>query len=220
MQTYIAEGAVGSYRAGLNLTVRDRDQVVAAHYYYASAGTDIPLTVTRAKGQIVLTEPGGARMTLALTNPDAREPRPLIFFTATGLAGDWSKADKVLPVRFGFATVRSGPSPARWYRDVTSQSDTAFEARCRQFIVSVIRGDRTGAAAAASYPVRVNGPVRLTLRSRAELLAQWSRIFTPAAIARLREAIPHEMFVRDGMAMVANGTVWFDQGGAKVLNLP
>lgn len=36
----------------------------------------------------------------------------------------------------------------------------------------------------------------------------------------LRQAIPHEMFKRDGVAMVANGAVWFDAKGAKVLNFP
>jgi hypothetical protein len=36
----------------------------------------------------------------------------------------------------------------------------------------------------------------------------------------LRQAIPHEMFKRDGVAMVANRAVWFDAKGAKVLNFP
>jgi hypothetical protein len=36
----------------------------------------------------------------------------------------------------------------------------------------------------------------------------------------LRQAIPYEMFKRDGVAMVANGAVWFDAKGAKVLNFP
>lgn len=220
IETFIAEGSVGPYRAGLNLTVRDHTRIEAAHYYYASSGQDIALTVRQDGDSITLTEPGGGRMVLALTNADPREPRPLTFYTSTGLAGDWTLGSRVLPVRFGFGTVRPGPSPSRWYGDVTSQSDAVFEARCRQFIAGVIRGDRRKAAAAVSYPLRVNGPVRLTLRNPAEFLAHWPRVFTPAAIARLRDAIPHEMFVRDGMAMVANGAVWFDARGAKSLNLP
>ena len=220
LETFIAEGAVGPYRAGINLTVRDHARIEAAHYYYASSGQDIVLTVRQDGDRITLTEPGGGRMVLALSNADAREPRPLTFYTSTGLAGDWARADRVLPVRFTFGTVRPGPSPDRWYGDVTSEDDTAFEARCRQFISGVLRGDKARAAAAVSYPLRVSGPVRLTLRNRAELLAQWSRVFTPTAVARLREAIPHEMFVRDGMAMVAGGAVWFDARGAKALNLP
>lgn len=220
LETFIAEGTVGPYRAGLNLTVRDHTRIEAAHYYYATTGQDIPLAVGQNGDSITLTEPGGGRMVLVLTNADVSEPRPLTFYTSTGLAGDWTLGARKLPVRFGFGTVRPGPSPSRWYGDVTSQSDPAFEARCRQFIAGVLRGDRKKAAAAVSYPLRVNGPVRLTLRNPAELIAQWPRVFTPAAVERLRDAIPHEMFVRDGMAMVANGAVWFDARGAKALNLP
>lgn len=220
LDTYIAEGAVGAYPAGLNVTVRDHTQAVAAHYYYASTGRDIPLRIAQDGEWITLTEPGGPRLLLRLTNADPATKHPLTFYTSTGVAGDWTDGIKVFPARFGFGTVRAGPSPTRWYGDVTTGTDAAFEATCRRFLDGVIRGDRAKAATAVSYPLRVNGPVRLTLRNRAELLAQWRRVFTPAAVERLRKAIPHEMFVRDGMAMVANGAVWFDARGAKALNLP
>ncbi|WP_225009378.1 hypothetical protein [Novosphingobium percolationis] len=215
LETFVAEGSVGAYRAGLNLTIKDHTQVLAAHYYYASTGKDIPLVVAQAGDKLTLEEPGGARMVLALTNADAHEPRPLTFATSTGLAGDWTGAGKALPVRFGFVTGRSGPSPARWYGDVTEENDAAFEARARAFLKGVTTGNVALAAKATSWPLLINRPHRQMLHNRKELAAHWKSIFTPAAIAELRQSIPHEMFVRNGMAMVANGTVWFDAQGPK-----
>lgn len=110
--------------------------------------------------------------------------------------------------------------PARWYADVTNDSDAAFEARARRFVEAVIRGDRAGAAGAVSYPLRVNARHTRSIRNRAALLAAWNSIFTSAVLANLRDAMPHEMFVRNGQAMVANGTVWFDGKGASVVNPP
>lgn len=220
LSTFVAEGAVGPWVAGLNVTVRDHRTVVASHYYYASRGIDIPLTVDAIHETILWDEPGGGRFTLHLTNDDAREPRPLTFYTSTGLAGTWTREGKSLPVTFGFGTVRDGSSPARWYGDVTSESDAVFEARVRSFLTGVRSGNRHQVAGAVSYPVTVNMGRTTIIRSRADLLARWSAIFTPTYVAQLRKGIPHEMFVRNGMAMVAGGAVWFDAKGAKVLNLP
>ncbi len=218
VSTTIAEGSIGPYRAGLNITVEDKVRPVAAHYYYASKGVDIPLTVGMAGEVVTLDEAGGGHFELRLTNADAQEPRPLSFYTATGLAGTWQLGDKVLPVQFGFTTGLT-TNPVRWYGDVTSESDVAFEARVRRFLQGVTSGNRAQAAAAVSYPLRVNRAKVLVLRNRKQFLAAWDKLFTPDAVAQLRKAIPHEMFVRNGMAMVSGGAVWFDAKGAKVLNL-
>ena len=220
LETYIAEGSVGPYRAGLNLTVRDRAQVVAAHYYYASTGKDIPLKVAQAGEKVLLDEPGGARMTLVLTNADPAEPRPLNFATSTGLAGNWTSDAKVLRTAFGFATVRQGPPPGRWYGDVTSESDAAFEARVRRFLSAVRNGDCKAIAGASSFPLTLNGRKRVTVRTAESFAPHCRQLLAPAYVATLRDAIPHEMFVRDGQAMVANGAAWFDARGARALNLP
>ncbi|WP_225206687.1 hypothetical protein [Novosphingobium huizhouense] len=220
LETFVAEGSVGPYRAGLNLTIRDRREVVAAHYYYASTGKDIPLKIVQVGETLVLDEPDGARMALALTNADPKEPRPLNFATATGLAGQWTSGAKALPARFGFGTVLQGPSPARWYGDVTRESDAAFEARVRRFLNAVRKGDCKVLAGTMSYPLTINGRTRVTVRLAAAFSPYCRQVLAPASVARLREAIPHEMFVRDGQAMVANGTAWFDANGAKALNLP
>ena len=78
--------------------------------------------------------------------------------------------------------------------------------------------DKATAANLVSYPLRVNGRRTADIRTTAALLANWDRIFTPALKLRLRQAIPHEMFVRNGLAMVADGAVWFNGKGAAVVN--
>jgi hypothetical protein len=220
VSTYIAEGTVGRWRAGLNVTVRARQTVEAAHYYYASRGIDIPLTARSVNQTIELDEPGGGHFTLHLTNGDVREPRPLTFYTSTGLAGTWTRNGASLPVTFGFGTVLNGSSPVRWYADITDQSDAAFEARVRSFLRGVASGNRPQVVAAMSYPVTINAKHPIVIRDRAALLARWSDVFTPAYVAQLGKAMPHEMFVRNGMAMVSSGAVWFDARGARILNLP
>lgn len=220
LETFVAEGSVGAYRAGLNLTIKDRVQVVAAHYYYESTGKDIPLAVTQAADKLTLDEPGGGRMVVALANSDASAPRPLNFGTSTGLTGTWTGAGKVLPVRFGFGTVLSGPAPVRWYGDVTRDSDAAFERRVRGFVSAARARDCRRAAAFVSYPLRINGRSARTIRNGADFARQCASILTPGLAASLKDAIAHEMFVRDGQAMVAGGAVWFDAKGAVALNLP
>jgi hypothetical protein len=48
--------------------------------------------------------------------------------------------------------------------------------------------------------------------------ANWSRVFSPAFIAKLREDIPHEMFVDEGEAMLGQGQLWFDGRGLTIVN--
>ena len=38
------QGTIGPYRVGVNYTVRDNTEMVAAHYFYVSQGKDIALT--------------------------------------------------------------------------------------------------------------------------------------------------------------------------------
>lgn len=220
LETFVSDGSVGPYRAGLNLTIKDHREVVAAHYYYAKTGKDIPLTIAQVGEKLVLDEPGGGRMVLTLTNADPKEPRPLNFATSTGLAGSWTSGEKVLPTRFGFGTVLQGPSPSRWYEEVTSESDTAFEARVRRFLDAVRNRDCKALAAATSYPLTLSGRRCVTVRSAATLGPHCAEILSPAYVSSLRDAVPHEMFVRNGQAMVAHGAAWFDAHGAVALNLP
>lgn len=213
-------GKVGPYPIGMQLTVRDHVQFVSGHYFYVKQLTDIPLTGRMDGETLVLREPGGAAFRLHLVSNASARGQALNFYNSTGLAGTWTQGARTLPVEIGFTTAYDGPPRARHYGEVTAESDAAFEARAGRFLRAVVRGDRATAAKAVSYPLRVNGRRQKTIRTQAELLAQWDSVFTPELVTALRKAVPHEMFVRQGMAMVEGGAVWFDAKGAKVINGP
>lgn len=218
LSTFGMSGKVGTYPIGMQLTVRDHRDFVSGHYFYVKALTDIPLTGRMDGDTLTLQEPGGGAFRLHLVSNGSARGQALTFYNSTGLAGTWSQGAKTLSVEIGFSTSYDGPPRARHYGEMTDEPDAVVEARAGRFLKAAVHGDRSAAAGAVSYPLRVNGDRPRTIRSKTELLAQWNTIFTPALIAALRDAVPHEMFVRQGMAMVGDGVVWFDAKGAKVIN--
>lgn len=216
--TFGMNGKVGTYPIGMQLTVRDHRDFVSGHYFYVKSLTDIPLTGGVDGDTLTLREPGGGTFRLHLVTNASARGQALSFYNSTGLAGTWTQGARTLPVEIGFSTSYDGPPRARHYGEITDGSDADFEARAGKFLKAAVRGDRAAAAGAVSYPLRVNGDRPKTIRDKAELLAQWDTIFTPKLVAALREAVPHEMFVRQGLAMAGDGVVWFDAKGAKVIN--
>jgi hypothetical protein len=218
LSTYEMEGKIGPYVIGMNLTVRDHAEFVSGHYFYASKPLDIPLRGSVEGDQVTFREPGGGVFRLHLVTNESVEGRNLNFYVSTGLQGTWTQGSRTLPVSLGFAAGYDGNGPTRWYSDVTNEPDAAFEARVRKFLRAVAAGDKASAANSVSYPLRINGRTPSEVRTKADLLAKWDRIFTLGLRRRLRETIPHEMFVRNGLAMVAEGAVWFNAKGAAVIN--
>ena len=218
LSTFGMSGKIGAYPVGMQLTVRDHRDFASGHYFYVKTLADIPLTGRMDGDTLTLQEPGGGAFRLHLVSNASARGQVLTFYNSTGLAGTWTQGARTLPVEIGFSTSYDGPPRARHYGEMTDEPDAVVEARAGQFLKAAVRSDRAAAANAVSYPLRVNGDRPKTIRSKAELLAQWNSIFTPSLVAALREAVPHEMFVRNGMAMVGDGVVWFDAKGAKVIN--
>lgn len=210
-------GTLGGTVIGMSFALRGRDEIVSGHYYRGRNPVDIPLTITRRGDDIIMHDPGGGTFHLRLHGHDDSAP-PFDFWNSIGLRGTYVEGNQQRPVRLGFESIVPGEAGGRWYRDVTERPDADYEAVVRRFLEAAIAGDRRAATGAVSFPLRVNGPCPRSVPNRARLLEQWDAIFTPAYVARLRTAIPHEMFVRQGLAMVAHGAVWFDADGAVVLN--
>jgi hypothetical protein len=131
------------------------------------------------------------------------------------------KSDSSYPVKLQMEQSSQGAANARWYEDVTSESDAAFEARVRGFYKAVLARDRTKTARYVDFPLRVNrnGKSRM-VKTAAQLSAEWSQIFTPACVDAFRNAMPHDMFVRNGQVMLGDGVAWFGPKGAQVVNVP
>jgi hypothetical protein len=143
---------------------------------------------------------------------------PLTFDNAAGLSGEWVLGARTLPVdlRFRYSTKNPG---LPLYAAVTSQSNADFEAMVQATQKSILAGDRVAAAKHIDFPLTANlAHGKITIRNAAQLQANWSHIFTPAFLAKLRSDIPHEMFVRDGKAMLGDGELWFDSKGLATLN--
>lgn len=211
------DGTIGSYRIGMTLAVQGHRDVVGGHYFYASKLTDIPLSGGSQGDQIVLREPGGGTFRLQLRDK-GRVPTPYDIDHATELVGTWTSGTKTLPVRLGLGTVHAAGGAG----DPTAggSSSAPYEAVARRFLHGVLSGDRAEAASAVHYPLRVNAAHgHQMIANRAQLLARWSSLFTPGYVAALRQGVPHDMFVRNGQAMVGNGAAWFDERGAVALNI-
>jgi len=221
LQTYELSGTVGTYPVGMSLTVRAATQFDVGHYFYVSQLKDIPLTGSENGPSLTLTEPGGGVFKLRLqgnggVGGDGRE-----LSTSIGASGTWTQGGQTLPVKLSMDSAFDGAPNGHLYSDVTRASDAAFEAMVKTFLADVLAGNKAGAAARVSYPLAVNGGAHpMTVKSAAQLTANWDRIFTPALLAQLRTAVPHEMFVHESRAMVANGAAWFDAKGAVAINEP
>lgn len=220
VQRYQYAGTLGTSRIGMTLVV-DAGHASKGHYFYQKYLTDIPLSVNEDTSGLTLNEHDGT-FTLHFKGNGSEGGKPLNFENSVGLEGTWTSGDgsKTFPVDLRLRGLMPGPMDQRRYAMVTNESDAAFEHRVQAFYRAVLAGDRQTAAKYVSYPLRVNGKTNKTLRTPAEFLAAWDTIFMPAYLARLRNDLPHDMFMHNGMAMIGDGDVWFDSKGAAALNVP
>ena len=214
------QGTLGGSRIGMALQINNRSVVERAHYFYAEALKDIPLTGNVDGSTVTLHEATGGTFTLKFRGNGSEGGQPLSLSNSVGLDGTWSNGAENLPVRLDFESEWDVAPGARWYADVTDESDAAFETRVRGFRTAVLSGNREAAAKYVDLPLRVNYPRTHMVRNAAQLSAEWERIFTPEFMELLRVTIPHDMFVHGGQAMLGNGLVWFNAKGASAINPP
>lgn len=214
-------GTVGQSRIGMTLLVSAAGTVTGGHYFYASDLKDIPLQAGTQGSGIILFDPEGGQFALRFKGNGSEAGKSLNFNNSIGMEGRWMKNDSSYPVKLQMEQSSQGPDNARWYEDVTTESDAAFEARVQNFYKAVLAGDRTAAARYVDFPLRVNhnGKSRM-VNSAALLSTQWGQIFTPACVDAFRNAMPHDMFVRNAQVMLGDGIAWFGPKGAQVINVP
>jgi hypothetical protein len=99
--------------------------------------------------------------------------------------------------------------------DVTGAQDAAeLEKNAQVFYAAVLANSPEQAAAAVSFPLAYTANGRRTLlHTPADFVAKYSAIFTPAFVAEIRNATPHQMFANYQGVMLGTGLVWFDQDG-------
>lgn len=214
-------GTVGQSRIGMTLLVDTKGTVIGGHYFYATELRDIPLRAGTQASGIILFAPKGGQFALRFKGNGSEAGKPLNFENSVGMEGRWMKNDSSYPVKLKMDHSWKGLASAHWYQDVTNEGDAAFEARVQSFYRAVLAGDRATAGRFVDFPLRVNhnGQSRM-VKTAAQLSAQWGQIFTPACVAAFRDAMPHDMFVRNGQAMLGDGVAWFGPKGAQVINVP
>lgn len=214
-------GTVGQSRIGMTLLVNAAGTVVGGHYFYASDLKDVPLQAGTQGSGIILFDPEGSQFALRFKGNGSEAGKTLNFHNSIGMEGRWMKNDSSYPVKLQVEQSSQCRADARWYQDVTGESDGTFETRVQNFYKAVLAGDSTAAARYVDFPLRVNhnGKSR-TVHTAALLSAQWNQVFTPACIDALKNAIPHDMFVRNGQAMLGDGVAWFGSKGVQVINVP
>lgn len=212
-------GVVGQNKIGMVLLVNAAGTVTGGHYFDAKDLKDIPLEVSTQGSGLLLYGPEGGQFALSFKGGEPGRSRS--FRNSTGLEGRWLKGASSYPVELHIESTTQGPANARWYQDVTTESDAAFESKVQSFRKAVLDGDHTAAARFVDFPLRVNRGGRSSeIRSAAALSSHWDSIFTPACIDAIKDAIPHDMFVRNGQVMLGDGVVWFGPTGAQAINVP
>ena len=215
------DGTIGQSKVGMTLLVSPAGTITGGHYFYAKYLKDIPLKAGTQGTGIILYEPEGGQFALRFRGNGSEAGQPLNFRNSIGMEGRWMKGASSYPVTLQMNGAREISTGARWYEDVTAESDAAFETRVQSFYNAVLSGDRATAARYVDFPLRVNRAGKShTIRSAAELSSQWNQIFTPACLDAFRNAMPHDMFVRNGQAMLGNGVAWFGPKGVQSINVP
>ncbi|OQS36070.1 hypothetical protein [Chromobacterium haemolyticum] len=214
------EGTLGQERIGMSLLVKNGKSFDGGHYFYGRYLKDIPLRGKLQGETLLLSEPSGGVFKLRFKSNGSADGQPLSFDNSVGLDGDWTLKTKTLPVTLTMGDMAPA-SEGRWYRDVTEESDAAFEARVQGFLRAALAGEAQQASRYVHFPLRINhkGGSRQIANTR-QLQAEWSDIFTPAYLEQLKQPMPHNLFVRNGQAMLGSGVAWFDAKGAAALNLP
>jgi hypothetical protein len=216
------EGKLGTSRIGLTV-IREGNNIKGGHYFYQKFLRDIPITGSTQGSHVTLVEEGAGTFSLDFVGNGSEGGKPLDFENSIGMDGTWSSKDGShnYAVSLRGTTIREADNRPR-YADVTKESDAEFEKRVQSLIGAVLHGDKTAAVRLISYPLAVNGSKRKRWRlsTSAEVLAAWDNLFTPVMTTKFESALPHDMFVHQGMAMIGDGEAWFDDKGLAVLNIP
>jgi hypothetical protein len=218
------EGTLGQSRIGMTI-IREGNAIEGGHYFYQRFLKDIQITgAMDHDSHITLREPEGGVFYLQFTGNGSNGADPLNFENSTGLEGTWVSADGLRSYALSLRETTSGNETAvgRRYDSVTSDDDAIFESRVQSLYRAVLKDDRTAALTFISYPLRANfaNGKHKSFETPVEVSGAWDQLFTAAMMAAWKRALPHDMFVRNGMVMIGDGEAWFGAKGLAVLNIP
>ncbi len=219
------EGTLGATQAGMTIEVK-QETITGGYYFIAEDLRDIPITGAISDGRIVISGADGSSFNFRFKSNGSEHGERLSFHNSVGLVGTRQNNGRVEKVDLGFLTMGQSTglnSESRSYASITDLSDMDFESIVRKWRLAVLSGNRKEAAKYTHFPLRVNARhKRRTIRTPAELSAQWDQIFTPAYLSRIKKDLPHDMLGESSSLLVrlGPGDVYFGEKGIEVLNLP
>ena len=152
-------------------------------------------------------------------NASSEKGKELTFYTSVGLRVTWVLGGKTLPVTLTGGSSTANPGE-RLYADMTEEPDAVFAGKIEAFRTAMLSGDKMAAMRFVDFPLTVNASKkRVRVANAAQLQGQWGRVFTPELLAKLKQDATHELFVRNGMAMLGSGELWFDGKGLTSVNV-
>jgi len=216
------EGTLGTTQAGMTIEVK-HEAITGGHYFIAEDLRDIPITGGVVQnGHITIFAKDGSTFDLRFKSNGSEYGDQLTFDNSVGLVGTRQKNNGVENVNLGFLTMGQ-PSESPRYAFATDLSDPEFESIVRNWRIAVLSGNHKAAARHTHFPLRVNEHGRhTTIRTPEELLNQWSRIFTPEYLSRIKMDLPHDMLGESArnLVMLGAGDAYFGDKGIEILNLP
>lgn len=184
-------------------------------YFTAPAFKDHPLEGQWTNDGFTLDGKNGSRFSFHYVPeyPSLKPDQPLSLEVITHLKGEWSQPSRHQSLALTIQFARGPLVNGRWYDFGTS--DAAIEKSAQAFLRAVEEGDARTASRYVDYPLAtfISGK-SARIRDRQEFLNRYNEFIRPGAAERAKQALPHEMFARDGLAMVLDGEVWFSEKGA------
>lgn len=147
--------------ARIGLTVkREGNKIVGGHYFYQRYLRDIPITGATENSHITLAESGGGTFHLHFVGNGSEKGQPLDFDNSVGVEGTWTDTtgQKTYPVSLRGTTIGDSTDEGHRYRDVTNESDEAFEGRVQSLIRAVLRNDKAIVAQLIQLPAAGQRP--------------------------------------------------------------
>jgi len=132
------------------------------------------------------------------------------------LIGTWFRPDGTggQPFHLAQESITSRVKGKGRYFDSGVEDDEAFEKIVQQFRKAVIIGNKQVVADLINYPigVAIAGKKR-ALTGRADVIANYDRIFSHSCVEAIRGSVPHNMFANIDGVMFDNGVIWFGADG-------
>jgi hypothetical protein len=209
----------GRLQIGLQLRFDKGGATADGCYFYYKYCKDIRIDAKVVGRGIVIHEfdPAGAITGQFVGRFEQRDPRHQYSsdedLKSEVIAGEWSRPDGSGRRPFYLIEDFSGPidKGAGSYQVAGFDDSKAVDQVATRFLKAVVEdSDREAVAGCVRFPITVTlDGRRQSLNSQAKLLANYSKIFTPGFVQRLRFCAPVHLFARDQGVMIGDGDIWF-----------